>query len=274
MSMENSRVSDAIVLMVVFACCVIRVVPGLAQPADDERGLYVGTMVGVTFRQDLHHKTAFTTPDNIEMTVSSHLVIDYGIGFAAIGGKGISDYTALEFTGSWASLPSHLDVPLPLPTFFAEGLSQSGFELPSGFNYDGKLVTLQSKIDLLLFPMKRAMSPSDGAKPYLGGGVGIVRSNMDMDIEKEGAQAVVETLESFAELVPENLAGLIPENFAGLIPEKIDEKETDFQLSLRAGVNMPFNGIDLDLGWQFYRTYVTGEDNSSHVAAGILKYVF
>ena len=274
MSMGNSRVSDAIISIVVFACCVIRVVPGLAQPADNERRVYVGTMVGVTFRQDLHHKTAFTTPDNTEMTVSSHLVIDYGIGFAAIAGKGISDYTALEFTGSWASLPSYLDVPLPLPTFFAEGLSQSGFELPSGFNYDGKLVTLQSKMDLLLFPIKRAMSPSDGAKPYLGGGVGIVRSNMDMDIEKEGAQAIVETLGSFAELVPENLAGLIPENLAGLIPEKIDEKETDFQLTLRAGVNMPFNGIDLDLGWQFYRTYVKGEDNSSHVVAGILKYVF
>ena len=101
-----------------------------------------------------------------------------------------------------------------------------------------------------------------------------MRSNMDMDIEKEGAQAVVETLGSFAELVPENLARLIPENLAGLIPEKIDEKETDFQLSLRAGVNVPFNGIDLDLGWQFYRTYVEGEDNSSHVVAGILKYVF
>ena len=235
---------------------------------------YVGTMVAVIFGQDLHHKTAFTTPDNEKMTVSSHLVIDYGIGFAGIAGKGISDYAALEFTGSWARLPSHLEVPLPLPTFFTEGLSQSGFELPSGFNYDGKLVALQSKIDLLLYPIKMATGPSGGAKPYLGGGVGIVRSDMDMDIEKEGSQAVVETLGSFAELIPENLAELIPENLAGLIPEKIDEKETDLQLTLRAGVNMPFNSMDLDLGWQFYRTYVKGEDNSSHVAGGILKYVF
>ena len=135
-------------------------------------------------------------------------------------------------------------------------------------------MTLQSKIDLLLYPIKMATGPGDGAKPYLGGGVGIVRSNMDMDIEKEGSQAVVETLESFAELVPENLAELVPENLAELIPEKIDEKETDFQLTLRAGVNIPFNIMDLDLGWQFYRTYVEGEDNSTHAAGGILKYVF
>ena len=252
--------------MVASALCFIHAVPGLSQPADKKRKVYVGTMVAVTFGQDLHHKTAFITPDNTEMTVSSHLVIDYGIGFAAIAGKGISDYTALEFTGSWARLPSHLEVPLPLPTFFTEGLSQSGFELPSGFNYDGKLVTLQSKIDLLLYPIKMATGPGGGAKPYLGGGGGIVRSNMDMDIEKEGSQAVVETLGSFAELIPENLAELIPENLA--------EKETDFQLTLRAGVNVPFNSMDLDLGWQFYRTYVKGEDNSSHAAGGILKYVF
>ena len=29
-------------------------------------------------------------------------------------------------------------------------------------------------------------------------------------------------------------------------------------MSLRAGVNVPFNKMDLDLGWQ--RTYVEGED--------------
>ena len=272
--MENPGVRFAAVLMVAAALCVIHAVPGLAQPVDDKRGVYVGTMVGVTFRQDLHHKTAYTTPDNTEMTVSSHLVIDYGIGFAAIAGKGISDYAALEFTGSWARLPSHLEVPLPLPTFFAEGLSQSGFELPSGLNYDGKLVTLQSKIDLLLYPIKMTTGPDAGAKPYLGGGLGIVRSNMDMDIDKEESQAVVETLGSFAELIPENLAELIPENFAELIPKKIDEKGTDFQLTLRAGVNVPFNNMELDLGWQFYRTYVEGADNRSHVASGILKYMF
>lgn len=272
--MENSRVSIIAALMVAAVLCCIHAVPGLAQPDDDKKNMYVGTMVGVTFRQDLHHKTAYTTPDNTELTVSSHLTIDYGIGFAAIAGKGISDYVALEFTGSWARLSSHLDVPLPLPPLFAEGLSQSGFELPSGFNYDGKLVTLQSKIDLLLYPIKMTSGPDDGAKPYLGGGLGIVRSNMDVDIEQEGLQAVVESVGSFAEQLPENLAGLIPENFAELIPEKIDEKETDFQLTLRAGVNVPFNNMELDLGWHFYRTYVEGEDNSSHVASGILKYMF
>ncbi len=265
---------DLKALMIVFAGCVMHAVPGLARSADDESEGYVGTMVAVILGQDLHHKTAFITPDSTELTVSSHLVIDYGIGFAAVAGKGISDYTALEFTGSWARLPSHLDVPLPLPPLFAEGLSQNGFELPSGFNYDGKTVILQSKVDLLLFPIKMATSPSDGAKPYLGGGLGIVRSHLDLDIEKEGSQAVIEALGEFAELIAENLARHIPENLAELIPEKIDEKEIDFQLTLRAGVNMPFNNMDLDLGWQFYRTYVNGEDNNSHVASGILKYVF
>ncbi len=272
--MKDSKISVAAVLMIIFACCVIHAVPGLAQPADDERGGYVGTTVAVILKQDLHHKTTFITPDNTEWPVQSHLAVGYGIGFAAIAGKGISDYVALEFTGSWARLPSHLDVPPPLPPFFAEGLSQTGFELPSGFNYDGKLVTLQSKVDLLLFPIKMARSPSHGAKPYLGGGVGIVRSHIDLAIEKEGSQKVLDTLGAFAELIPESLARLIPENLAELIPEKIDEKETDFQLTLRAGVNVPFNNIDLDLGWQFYRTYVEGEDNSSHVAGATLKYVF
>ena len=85
--MENSRENVAAVLMVASALCVIHAVPGLSQPADDKRKMYVGTMVAVIFGQDLHHKTAFTTPDNEEMTVSSHLVIDYGIGFAGIAGE-------------------------------------------------------------------------------------------------------------------------------------------------------------------------------------------
>ena len=62
--------------------------------------------------------------------------------------------------------------------------------------------------------------------------------------------------------------------FAELLPQKIDDTGTDFQLALRAGVNVPFNEIDLDLGWQFYRTYVEGADNNFHVAGGILKYAF
>ena len=256
--MENSRVSDAIVPIIFFACCVIRVVPGLAQPADNNRRVYVGTMVAVPFAQDLHHQTSFTVFDT-EMTATGDLAIGYGIGFAAVAGKGISDYAALELTGSWARMPSDLEV--SLPTFFTEGLSQSGFELPTGFSYDGKLVTLQSKIDLLVYPTKMAMGPDGDAKPYLGGGVGIVRSDMDMDIEKdEPTQTFIETLEGLG--------------FAELLPEKIDDKGTDLQLTLRAGVNVPFNNMELDLGWQFYRTYVEGEDNNSHVAGGILKYVF
>ena len=167
-------------------------------------------------------------------------------------GRGISDYAALELTGSWSKQSSVL-----------QGLSSGAFELPAGFSYDGKLVSLQSKIDLLVYPTKIAMTPGDGAKPYLGGGVGIVRSNIDMDrgIERdEPTQAFIETLEELG--------------FAELLPEKIDDRGTDLQLTLRAGVNVPFNEMDLDLGWQFYRTYIEGENNSSHIASGSLKYAF
>ena len=257
-SVENSRVRVAAVLMVVLACCVIHAVPGLSQPADDKRGYYVGTMVAVPFAQDLHHQTSFTVLNN-EMTASGDLAIGYGLGFAAVAGRGISDYAALEFTGSWSKQSSDLGV--SLPAILTQGFSNSDFELPSGFSYDGKIGTLQSKVDLLIYPTKMAMEPGDGAKPYLGGGVGIVRSNMDMDIEKDApTQAFIAVLEEVG--------------FAELLPAKIDDKETDLQLTLRAGVNVPFSDMDLDLGWQFYRTYVEGEDNNSHVAGGILKYAF
>ena len=257
--MENSRVSDTVVSIVVFACCVIRVAPGLAaQPVDDKSGLYVGTMVAVPFSQDLHHQTSFTVL-NQEMTASGDIEMGYGIGFAAVAGKGISDYTALELTGSWSKQPCDLGV--SLPAILMQGFSNSDFELPSGFSYDGNVAVLQSKVDLLVYPTKKVADSDGGTKPYLGGGVGIVRSGMDLDIEKdEPTQAFIETLEEVG--------------FAELLPQRIDDKETDFQVTLRAGVNVPFNGMDLDLGWQFYRTYVEGADNNSHAAGGILKYIF
>ena len=263
--MENSRVNVVAIVLVVFALCVIRAVPGLAQPADDERGLYVGTMAGVPFAQDLHHQTSFTLPETspilpgAELSAAGDLAIGYGLGFAAVAGKGISDYAALEVTGSWSKQPSELKV--SLPAILMQGLSNGDLELPAGFSYDGRVVSLQSKIDLLIYPTKMATGPNGGAKPYLGGGVGIVRSDMDMDIEKDApTQAFIEAL---AEI-----------GFAELLPQKIDDKGTDFQLTLRAGVSVPFRGMDLALEWQFYRTYVEGKDNNSHVASGILKYAF
>ena len=255
--MKNSRVNVAAVLTVA-ALCVTHAVPGRAEPVENKRKVYVGTMVAVSLAQDLHHQTSFTVLDN-EMTASGDLAIGYGLGFAAVSGRGISDYAALELTGSWSKQSSVLGV--SLPAILAQGFSSGDFELPAGFSYDGKLVSLQSKIDLLVYPTKMAMTPGDGAKPYLGGGVGIVRSNMDMDIERdEPTQAFIETLEELG--------------FAELLPEKIDDRGTDLQLTFRAGVNVPFNEMDLDLGWQFYRTYIEGENNNSHIASGILKYAF
>ena len=177
MSMENSKVSYAVVSIVVFACCVIRVVPGLAQPADDKRGLYVGTMVAVPFAQDLHHQTSFTVPGfNREMTASGDMEIGYGLGFAAVLGREISTYAALELTGSWSRQPA--DLAVSLPAILMQGFSNSDFELPSSFSFAGKIAVLQSKIDLLVYPTKMATGLG-GAKPYLGGGAGIVRSDID-----------------------------------------------------------------------------------------------
>jgi len=254
--MQNSKVNVAAVLMAA-ALCLTHAVPGWSEPVENKRKVYVGTMVAVPLAQDLHHQTSFTVLDN-ELTASGDLAIGYGLGFAAVVGRGISDYAALELTGSWSKQSSVLGVSLPA---VLQGFSSGDFELPAGFSYDGKLVSLQSKIDLLVYPTKMAMTPGDGVKPYLGGGVGIVRPNMDMDIERdEPTQAFIETLEELG--------------FAELLPEKIDDRGTDLQLTLRAGVNVPFNEMDLDLGWQFYRTYIEGENNSSHIASGSLKYAF
>ena len=254
--MKNSEGNCPFVLLTVFAFCMISSVPARSQPAEDERGLYIGTMVAVPFAQDLHHQTSFSVAD-IKMTASGDLEIGYGIGFAAVSGKGISDYAALELTGTWSRQPS--DLAVSLPRLLVLGLSRSGLELPSGFDYGGDVVILQSKIDLLLHPLKIGSGPDDGAKPYLGAGMGIVRSDMDMDIKMD---------------VPtQNFISALGEvGAAELVPQKIDEIGTDFQLTLRAGLNLPFNRMDLDLGWQFYRTYVKGKDNNSHAAGGILKY--
>ncbi len=254
--MDNSRVGYLSVFATIFAYCIIPSVPARSQPAEVEKGVYVGIMLAVPFAQDLHHQASFSVA-NIEMTASGDLEIGYGIGFAAVSGKGISDYAALELTGTWSRLPSALEV--SLPALLILGLSRSGMELPSGFSYDGEVVVLQSKIDLLLYPGKLGSGPDDGAKPYLGAGMGIVRSDMDMDIQMDApTQHFISTLEE--------------QGFAQLVPRKIDEIETDLQLTLRAGLNVPFSSMDLDLGWQFYRTYVKGKDNNSHVAGGIIKY--
>ena len=262
--MENFRGNVAAILMVTSALCFIHAVPGLAQPGDAKRRLYVGTMVAIPFAQDLHHQTSFTLPETspvlpgAELSATGDMEIGYGLGFAAILGRGISDYAALELTGSWSKQPA--DLVVALPAILMQGFSNSDLELPAGFSFAGKIAILQSKIDLLIYPAKM-VTDSGGAQPYLGGGVGIVRSDIDMDIEQDApTQAFIDELKEL--------------NFAELLPQKIDDTGTDFQLALRTGVNIPFNSMDLDLGWQFYRTYVEGKDNNSHVAGGILKYAF
>ena len=254
--MEKSRVSYASVLLTIFAYCILSSVSAGSQPPEDERGIYIGTMVAVPFAQQLYHQTSFSVAE-ITMTASGDLEIGYGIGFAAVSGKKIFDYAALELTGTWSRQPSYLAV--SLPRLLVLGLSRSGLELPSGFDYDGDVVILQSKIDLLLHPLKIGSGPDDGPKPYLGAGMGIVRSDMDMDIKMD--------------LPTQDFISAIGEvGAADLVPRRIDEIETDYQLTLRAGLSFPISSMDLDLGWQFYRTYVKGKDNNSHVAGGILKY--
>ncbi len=115
---------------------------------------------------------------------------------------------------------------------------------------------LQSKIDLLLYPVRVPVTSSRVVEPYLGGGVGIVRSELQVDIVKDEATQ-----------------GIIAAT-GGLIPEKLSNTDTDFQTSIRAGLNIPFSSTELDLGWQFYRTYVEGKNNSSHVVGDILKCMF
>jgi opacity protein-like surface antigen len=207
--MEHLRGSIAAVLVVVLVCCVISAVPGLAQPGDAERRLYVGTMVAVPFAQDLHHQTSFILPETspvlpgAELSAAGDMEIGYGLGFAAILGREISTYAALELTGSWSKQPA--DLVVSLPAILMQGFSNSDLELPAGFSFAGKIVILQSKIDLLIYPTKIA-TDSGGAQPYLGGGVGIVRSDIDMDIEKDvPTQAFIEELEEsgFAELLPQ-----------------------------------------------------------------------
>ena len=254
--MENSRASYSTVFVSIFSFCILPSLPVRSQPSEDERGIYIGTMVAVPFAQQLYHQASFSVAD-ISMTANGDLDLGYGIGFAAVSGKGISDHVALELTGAWARQPS--DLVVTLPRLLILGLSRSGLELPSGFDYGGEVEVLQSKVDLLVYPVRMGSGRDDGAKPYLGVGMGIVRSDLEMDMQMD------DPTRSFISALGELGA-------ADLVPMKVDEIETNYQLTLRAGLNFPFSSMDLDLGWQFYRTYVRGKDNNSHVAGGILKY--
>ena len=89
--MQNSKVNVAAVLMAA-ALCLTHAVPGWSEPVENKRKVYVGTIVAVPLAQDLHHQTSFTVLDN-ELTASGDLAIGYGLGFAAVVGRGISDYT-------------------------------------------------------------------------------------------------------------------------------------------------------------------------------------
>ena len=220
-----------------------------------DRGFYVGSMVAVPFGQSLYHQTSFNLGGSA-VAISAGLDLDYGVGFAAVFGNRISDYLGVELTGTWSRQSSDLRLPLPqavvqmlpLPSAAAGG----GVILP----YRGRVIALQSKLDLLLYPVRIPVTSSGVAEPYLGGGAGLVKSDLDMDI-----------------ILNDQTRALAAAGPAGqLIPRKVTSKETDLQMSLRAGVNVPFGRLSADLGWQFYRTYNKGKNSNSHVAGLIIKY--
>lgn len=222
---------------------------------DVNRGFYVGSMVAVPFGQSLYHQTSFPLGGNA-VAISADLDLDYGIGFAAVLGNRISDYLGAELTGTWSRQAS--DLLLPLPPALAGQLSAAGIQLPGTaagggvtLPYRGRVIALQSKLDLLLYPARIPVTSSGVAEPYLGGGAGVVRSDIDVDIVLDQAS---------------------PLRAIPTIPGKVTSKQTDFQMSLRAGVNVPFDRLSADLGWQFYRTYNKGKNSNSHVVGLIIKY--
>ncbi len=251
--MKNLTARLSTIFLIAFALCVISPASGLTQPADSKKETYFGIMAGVPLAQDLSRQASFEFMGNTFST-SGELELDYGIGVAAVLGKRISDYFGVELSGSWSRQSSDLTAPAPAA---ALGQVLTGVPLENvNFAYDGRIMSLQSKIDLLLYPL-----PSSSIEPYIGGGAGIVRSDTEMDLVKDAAtQGIIQALDGLGA--------------SGVVTEKIDAEETDYQLSLRAGVNIPFNALDIDLGWHFYRTYVEGKDNNSHVVAGIIKYAF
>ena len=218
------------------------------EPDGVNRGFYVGTMVAVPFGQSLYHQTSFNLGGNA-VAVSADLDLDYGIGFAAVFGNRISDYLGVELTGTWSRQSADLRLPLP-PALVSQlpGVAAGdGMTLP----YRGRVIALQSKLDLLLYPARIPVTSSGVAEPYLGGGAGVVRSDIDVDIVLDQTSP---------------LRG-IP-----MIPGKVTSKQTDLQMSLRAGVNVPFDRLAADLGWQFYRTYNEGKNSNSHVVGLVIKY--
>lgn len=232
------------------ALCLFAVSPRNAasqEPGDVNRGFYVGTMIAVPFSQKLYHRTSVSG-----MTVSADLELDYGIGFAAVAGNRISDYLGVELTGTWSRQSS--DLRLPLPPALA-GQLPGGAASGASLAYGGTVTALQSKLDLLLYPVRVPITSSGVAEPYVGGGAGVVRSDIDMDL----------VLNDQTRAITGTPAG-------GLIPKKVSSKATDFQMSLRAGVNVPFDRLGADLGWQFYRTYNEGKNSNSHVLGLVIKY--
>ncbi len=216
------------------------------EPGDVNRGFYVGTMIAVPFSQKLYHRTSVGG-----MTVSADLELDYGIGFAAVAGNRISDYLGVELTGTWSRQSSDLRLPLPPALAGALPAAAGGASLA----YAGTVTALQSKLDLLLYPVRIPITSSGVAEPYAGGGAGVVRSDVDMAlVRNDRTRAITATP-----------AGR-------LIPGKVSSKATDFQMSLRAGVNVPFDRLGADLGWQFYRTYNEGKNSNSHVLGLVIKY--
>ncbi len=265
--MKNSGVASPFFLAVFFAFCLVLPETGFSQTSEVKKGFYAGALIGVPFAQDLSERITVSVMGN-DQNIPAEFSVDYGIGLAVTIGNRISDYFAVELTGSWSRQSAELSASPPPALLqplaaLATANPALGAVLGDPQNLklvydDGRLVALQSEMSVLLYPV-----PGGFVEPYVGGGVGIVRSDLEIDANQR-TKGIVTALAGAGMQNP-----AIPE-----IPGDIDKTLTDYQMSLRAGVNIPLDSVDVSAGWNYYKTFKDGKDSTSHVAAVTLKYFF
>ncbi len=266
--MKSLKIGLPFFLVVTFAFFLILPEAGFSQTSEVKKGFYVGALVGVPFAQDLSEQVAVSVMGK-EQNIPAEFSVDYGIGAAVTVGNRISDYFAVELVGSWsrqsaelsASPPATLLEPLVSLATANPALGAALGSDPQSLKFvydDGRLIALQASTSVLLYPV-----PGESVEPYIGGGVGIVRSDVEVGANQQ-TKGLVSALTGAGAQNP-----AIPK-----IPEKIDETMTDYQATLQAGINIPFDSLDISVGWNYYKTFKDGKDSNSHVAALTLKYFF